>query len=210
MQLGVALFGLGLEFGGDLAVFDDLAVVTPEVDCAHFHQIDDSLEVGLEPDGKLEHHRIVTELVAQGAGDAMGVGAGTIALVDEGDARHLVALHLPVHGDGLGLHAGHGAEDEHGAVEDLERTLDLDGEVDVPRGVDDVDVVVFPLDVGGGRRDRNAALPFQIHVIHGGADAILALDVVDGVDPLGVEQDPLGERGLARVDVGRDPDVPDL
>ena len=47
-------------------------------------------------------------------------------------------------------------------------------------------------------------------MIHGRADAVFALDVVDGMDSLGVEQDPLGEGGLARVDVGRDPDVSDL
>ena len=58
--------------------------------------------------------------------------------------------------------------------------------------------------------DGDAALPLQFHVVHGRADAVLALDLVDGVDPLGVEQDPLGQRGLARVDVGRDPDVSDL
>ena len=70
--------------------------------------------------------------------------------------------------------------------------------------------MLFPLDVGGGRCDRDAALPFQLHVVHGRADAVFPLDVVDGMDPLGVEQNPLGERGLARVDVGRDADVSDL
>jgi hypothetical protein len=32
---------------------------------------------------------------------------------------------------------------------------------------------------------------------------------VDGVNPSGVEQDPLGKRGLTRIDVGADSDVPD-
>ena len=44
-----------------------------------------------------------------------------------------VPLHLAVDGDRLRLHAGHRAEDQHGAVEDAERPLDLDGEVDVAR-----------------------------------------------------------------------------
>ena len=40
-------------------------------------------------------------------------------------------------------------------------------------------------------------------------DAVLALDLVDGVDLLRVEEDPLGQRGLAGVDVGGDADVAD-
>lgn len=53
--------------------------------------------------------------------------------------------------------------------------------------------------------------PLQLHGIHGCADAVLALDFVNGMwDALGVIENPLGQRGLARVDVGADPDVPDF
>jgi len=72
-----------------------------------------------------------------------------------------------------------------------------------------LDVVVLPLDVGRRRSDRDPALAFELHVVHGRADPVLTLDVVDRMDPLGVEQDPLGQRRLARVDVGRDLDVSD-
>ena len=208
----VGALGLGLahQLGGDLRLFDDLAVVAAEVDGLHLDEIDDAFELGLEADRQLQHHRVVAELVAQRVGHPLGVGAGAVALVDEGDARHLVALHLAVDGDRLRLHAGHRAQHQHGAVEHPQRALHLDGEVDVAGGVDDVDVVALPLHIGGGGGDGDAALPLQLHVVHGRADAVLALDVVDRVDLLGVEQDPLGERGLARVDVGRDPDVADL
>ena len=64
----------------------------------------------------------------------------------------------------------------------------------------------FPLDRGGGAGDRDAALLLQLHVVHGRAVAA-ALDLLDPVDAAGVEQDPLAERGLARVDVGGDADV---
>jgi hypothetical protein len=57
------------------------------------------------------------ELLAQLLGDAHRVGARTVALVDERDARHAVAPHLAVDGDRLALHAGHRAQDEDGAVE---------------------------------------------------------------------------------------------
>ena len=121
--------------------------------------------------------------------------------------RHGVPLHLAVDGDRLRLHAGDGAEHEHGAVEDAERPLDLDGEVDVARGVDDVDLLVLPVDRGGGRGDRDPPLLLQLHVVHHRA---FTLDLLDHVGAAGVVRDALGERGLARVDVGGDADVPDV
>src|SRR5690606_4403036 len=72
------------------------------------------------------------------------------------------------------------------------------------------DVVTLPLAVGRRGLDRDAFLTFQVHVVHLRADAVLALDVVDGVGLSRVEEDALGERGLARVDMGGDPDIADL
>ena len=61
------------------------------------------------------------------------VRPGAVHLVDEGDAGHVVPLHLAVDRDRLRLHASHRAEDQHGAVKHAERALDLDREVDVAR-----------------------------------------------------------------------------
>ena len=173
------------------------------------HQVDDAVVLGLQAQRDLHHHGVVAELLAQLVGDAHGVGAGAVALVHEGEARHLVALHLAVDGDRLRLHARHRAEHQHGAVEHPQGPLHLDGEVDVARRVDDVDVVAVPDAVGGRRLDGDAALALEIHGVHGGAHAVLALHLVNGADTAGIEEDPLGQRGLARVDVGADADVAD-
>ena len=132
------------------------------------------------------------------------VGPGAVHLVDERDSRNRVPLHLAVDGDRLRLHAGHGAEHQHGAVEHPERPLHLDGEINVPGRVDDVDLRVVPVDRRRGRGDRDPSLLLQLHVVHHGT---LTLDFLDHVGAARVIQDPLGERGLARVDVGRDADV---
>jgi hypothetical protein len=81
------------------------------------------------------------ELVAELVAHAEGVRARAVALVDKREARDVVTPHLAVHGEGLALHAGDGAEHQDGAVEHAQGPLHLDGEVDVARGVDDVDVV---------------------------------------------------------------------
>ncbi len=61
-----------------------------------------------------------------------------------------------------------------------------------------------PEAVGRGRGDGDPALLLLDHPVHGGSALVdLAQLVVDA----GVIEDPLGHRGLARVDVGHDPDV---
>jgi hypothetical protein len=64
-----------------------------------------------------------------------------------------------------------------------------------------------PNAVGRGGLDRDALLAFEIHRIHFGADAVFAAHLVNLVDPPRVEQDALGERRFAGVDVCRDADV---
>jgi len=201
--------GLGLleHVLGDGAVDDELAAVALEAPGLHLDEVDDARELVLQADGKLEQHRVVAELLAELLLDAQRVGADAIALVDEGDARDVVAAHLAVDRQRLALNAGDRAEHEHRAVEHAQGALDLDGEVDVSRGVDDVQVVACPLGVRGGAGDGDPALALEIHRVHGGPDAVLALDLVNGVDAVRVEQDPLGQRGLSAVDVRRDADV---
>ena len=83
----------------------------------------------------------------------------------------MVAAHLAVDRQRLGLHAADGAEHQHRPVEHAEAPLHLDGEIDVAGRVDQVDRGVAPLDLRGGAGDGDAAFLFQFHVVHGGAAA---------------------------------------
>ena len=64
-----------------------------------------------------------------------------VVLVDEGDAGDVEVAGLAPHGLGLGLNAGDGVEHGDGTVENAQGALDLSGEVNVARGVDDLDAV---------------------------------------------------------------------
>ncbi len=117
---------------------------------------------------------------------------------------HVVLVGLAPHGLGLGLDAGDGVEHGDGAVEHPQRPFDLDGEVDMPGRVDDVDPRVAPLAGRGGAGDGDAALLLLDHPVH---DRGAFVDLADLVGTAGVVQDPFGGRGLAGVDVRHDPDV---
>ena len=70
------------------------------------------------------------------------VRADAVHLVDERDARHVVAVGLVPDGLRLRLDAFDAVEDDDRAVQHAQRALDLGREVDVPRRVDQVDPVV--------------------------------------------------------------------
>ena len=132
------------------------------------------------------------------------VGALPIHLVHEGDPGDLVLVRLPPDGLRLRLDSAHGAEDADRPVEDAQRPLHLRREIDVPRGVDDVDPVLAP--EAGGRRggDGDAALALLHHPVGGGGALVHLAHLVDGA---GVIEDPLGRGRLAGVDMGHDSNV---
>ena len=102
------------------------------------------------------------------ADDALGIGRRQIDLVDDG--QHLEALldgRVAVR-DALRLDALPRVDDEQRAFAGRERPRDLVGEVDVPRRVDQVDLIVEPvaravLQRHALRLDRDAALALEIH-----------------------------------------------
>ena len=191
----------------DVADDDVLAQVVRVGDGLHRDQVDDAGEVALGADRQLDRHGVRAEAVDHGLDAAVEVRADAVHLVDVGDARDAVGVGLAPHGLGLRLDAGDGVEHGDGAIQHAQGALHLDGEVDVAGRVDDVDPVVLPLSRGGRGSDGDAALLLLLHPVHRGGALV---DLAHLVGAAGVVEDPLGRRGLTRVDVGHDPDVAGL
>ena len=190
----------------DLGVDHALGVLL-EVPRLHGDQVDEAPEVGLGSHGDLGGNRIGAQTVLHGLDGVEEVGAHAVVLVDEGDAGDAVVGGLTPDGLGLRLDTGDGVEDGDGAVEDAQAALDLGREVDVARGVDDLDDMVLP-EAGGGRRgDGDAALLLLDHPVHGGGAVV---DLADLVGLARVVENALGGRRLAGVDMGHDADVTEV
>ncbi len=173
----------------------------------HLDEVDDAAELVLRADGKVDDERHRVETLADHLYAALEVGTDAVHLVDEADARDVVLVGLAPYRLRLRFDTGDCVEHRDGTVENAQTPLDLDREVDVAGRVDDVDLAVVPLRSRGGRRDRDAALLLLDHVVHDGRALV---DLADLVGAAGVVEDALGRRGLARVDVGHDPDVAGL
>src|ERR1700752_1003407 len=105
---------------------------------------------------------------------------------------------------GLRLDALVRIEHAYRTVEHAQRTLHLDGEVDVAGGVDDVQTLAVPERGGGGGSDGDATLLLLLHPVHRRGTFVHFADLVALA---GIIKDALGGRGLAGVDMRHDTEV---
>ena len=203
--VAVLLSLLAKLFGNlDLVVLRSQRLVPPHPRL-HRHQVHDALELVLGAHWDLNGYRAALQPLDDGLDRMEEIRAHAVHLVDEAEARNLVLVRLPPHRLRLRLHASDRVEDRHRAIEHPQAALHLGREIDVARGVDDVDFAVPPFAGGGRRRDRDAALLFLFHVVHDGG---AFMNFADLVGTAGVVEDAFSRSGLAGIDVGHDADVP--
>ena len=208
------LFRLLLEFCGDLAADDKrtkggLAVLVFGGVTHRFHgqQIDGSLEVILRADGQVHDDRGCVKAIANGLNREVEVRTHLVHLVDEADTGDVILVSLTPHGLRLGLDTFLTVEHGDCTVEDAQRALNLNREVNVTGGVDDVDLVSVPEGGDGCGGDGNTTLLFLLHPVGGGGAIMRLTNLVVNAR---VEQDSFGHGGLAGIDVSHDADVANL
>ncbi len=203
-QLLAVLGGLIDEIGGDLLegrLRTDLDGAAPG-DRLLGDQVDDAVEVVLGTDRQLQDERLGTETLLDGAHGEEEVRTELVHLVDEADTRHVVFLGLSPDLLGLRLDAFLAVEHRDRTVEHAQAALHLDGEVDVARGVDDVDLVLVP---ETGHRSGGDGDPPLLLLLHPVRRRGAVVGLTDLVVHTGVEKDSLGRGGLAGIDVAMMP-----
>src|SRR5699024_3261674 len=114
---------------------------------------------------------------------AVEVRTRLVHLVAEDHARNMILFSLTPDGFRLRLYTGVGVEQCNSTVENAQRTLDFDGEVDVAGRVDDVEaaglaVTALPEGRGGSGRDSNSAFLLLLHPVHGRRAIVRFADLV--------------------------------
>ena len=138
--------------------------------------------------------------------DRVRVGRRQVDLVEHRDERQALAHREMDVGEGLGLDALGGVDDEDRTLAGLQAVAHFVREVDVTGRVDEVEPIglavtgrVFQAD--GPRLDRDPLLALEVHRVE---DLAHHLPALDGVGQL---EQPIGEGRLAVVDVGDDREV---
>ena len=168
------------------------------------YEVDDAFEIVLDADRQGHDQRRGREDVLDLLDDHKKVRADAVELVNKYDARNFGVIRITPVGLRLRLDAARATKYADATIEHLERTIHLDREVDVPRGINDVQSMIVPVAAGRGRLNRNAAFLFLLHEIRRCSAIVNLTDLVD----LACEfKDALRGRGLARVNVGKNADI---
>jgi hypothetical protein len=112
----------------------------------------------------------------------------------------------------LRLYTGDSVEYDDGAVQHAQAAVHFDGEIDVARGVDQVDLLLAPECGHRGALNRDTTLLLLLQVVSGGGglQVLGVVNIDNRVLAPRVIQDALGRRGLAGVDVSDDADIADI
>ena len=170
----------------------------------HLHQVDDAGKLRLFANRNLNRNRPRTQPLHDRRRRVLKVRARLVHLVDEADPRNLVLVRLPPHRLRLRLHTLHRIEASARAIQHAQRTLHLGREVHVAGGINDVDANAVPRTGRRSRGDRDATLLLLLHPVHGGRALV---HLADTVIHARIEENALGRRRLAGVDVSHDADV---
>ncbi|OQC73093.1 MAG: hypothetical protein BWX45_00692 [Deltaproteobacteria bacterium ADurb.Bin002] len=186
---------------------DLFAAFSVEINGFHRHQIDHAFQLRFKSDGNLHGHGVMPQFGSKLFNDPERIGAAAVAFIDKRNAGDFVALHLLIDGDGLGLNAPDGAQNQNRAVQHAQGPFHFNREIHVAGSIDNVDFMALPFAIGCRRRDGDSSFLFQIHGIHGRAHAVFSLHVVNGMNSLGIKQNSLAERRFTGVDMRADPDI---
>ena len=96
------------------------------------------LKLVFRADRELQRVGVLGQAIENGLNILVKIRARAVELVDETNARHFVVVGIVPVGLGLRLNAGDPVKDDGRAVQHAHRALHLDGEIDVPRGVDEI------------------------------------------------------------------------
>ena len=187
-------------------------VISIPVNRLHAQQIYLTLKLFFRPNRQLNRHRSVTQPPLDLLNHTQEVGTLAIHLVHVNNTRNTVFVGLTPHGFRLRLDTRGTTENDDSTIKHAQRALYFDSEVNVTGGINNIDTMLVVLLFGalpegssssGG--NRNPPLLLLGHPVHGGS---AIMDFAHLVVHTGIKQNPFRGRGLARIDVRTDTNIP--
>lgn len=188
----------------DILITNVLAKVVIINLCTHRHQINNTDKLALCADRQLNRYRNALQAILHHLDNVIEVCAHDIHLIDERHTRNLIIVCLMPYSFRLRLNAALCAEYADRAIQYTQGTLNLYCEVNVARGVNDIDTVALPMASGSSRGNGNASLLLLCHPVH---DGCAFMRLTDFMRTSGIIQDTLGSRRLTSVDMRHDTDI---
>ena len=167
--------------------------------------VDHATQVAVGADGPRGRRRAEIDLLLDLVEQFERLHPGTIELVEERDDGQVPRPADLEQLEGLGLDALGRVEHHHHGVDGGQHAVGVLGEVAVAGCVEQVQFVIAVREVQRRRGDRDPSLLLHVHPVgRRRPTAFVGLHRAAGGDRAGVEQELLGEGGLARVGVADD------
>ena len=167
--------------------------------------IEDAAEAGAGAEGPIDREGADAEDAFELIDQGEGIARGAVDLVHEGEDGDAAAAADLEEFAGLGLDAFAGVDDHDHGIDGGEDAIGVLGEILVAGGIEEIDAVAGVIELEDRRADGDAAFAFEFHPIGGGGALVLAgLDGAGELEGAAVEEELLGERGLAGVGMGDD------
>ena len=215
-QLGTIQFCIILHIAKIIGNSDVITFIVIVDVSFHLEQIDDSLEIVFFADRQLKNDSIFTKSGLDLLYCAVEVSTQDVHLVDERHTRYVIGVSLTPYVLGLRLYTTLCTEDADSAIQYTKGTLNLNGEVYVTRGINDVDTMLqssghgfglffkSPVTGSSSRGDGNTSLLFLLHPVHGSSTFVSITNLVVNTS---VIQDTLGQCGLTRIDMSHNTNI---
>ena len=124
-------------------VLHGIARVIPDPGLA-CEEVDHADKIVFAANGQGHDQRMSSQYVLDLLDDAIKIGAEAIQFVDVDDAGDFGIIRIAPVGFGLGFHTAGTTENANATIQNLQGAVNLDREINVPGGVDDVEAVVVP------------------------------------------------------------------
>jgi hypothetical protein len=182
----------------------------------HFEQIDQTLKVFFFTDGQLNTDCVLAQTGFDLLYCAIKVCTQDIHLIDECHTGYIVGISLTPYVLRLRFYTALCTEHADSAVQYTQGTLNFYCEVNVSRGINDIDTALFcaglcfaiflqgPVTGGSSRSNCNTSLLLLSHPVHG---CSTFMSITNFIVNTGIIQDTLGGGSFTSIDVSHNTDI---